>query len=48
MSALTLQSLTEGAAGAAAAPMALAGIILLSLVLLIRTPSGAAMERARR
>ncbi len=47
MSALTLQSLTEGAAAGAATPLTLAGLILLSLVLLIRTPSGAAMERAR-
>ncbi len=47
MVALSLKSLTEGAAVAAAAPLALAGLILLSLVLLIRTPSGAAMARAR-
>ncbi|HBK91952.1 MAG TPA: hypothetical protein DDZ68_09815 [Parvularcula sp.] len=42
------QSLTEGTAFAAAASPLLAGLLLLGLVLLIRTPSGAAMERARR
>jgi hypothetical protein len=48
MVALSQPSLIEGAALAAAASPLLAGLLLLSLVLLIRTPSGAAMERARR
>lgn len=48
MFVLTDQSLIEGAAVAAAAPSLLAGLLLLGLVLLIRTPLGAAMERVRR
>ncbi len=48
MTALIEHSLTQGPADAAAVLPALAGLLLLSLVLLIRTPSGAAMERARR
>lgn len=45
MLALFNLSLTEEPAAAAAG---LAGLVLISLVLLIRTPPGAAMERARR
>ncbi len=46
MNALIDQSLTDGAVYKAGL-VALAAIILLSRVLLIRTPPGAAMARAR-
>jgi asparagine N-glycosylation enzyme membrane subunit Stt3 len=42
-----IERVAEGAAGAAAVPFALAGLLLLSVVLLIRTPPGAAMARVR-
>jgi len=45
MLALLDQSLTQDPVAAAAG---LAGLVLISLVLLIRTPPGAAMERVRR
>lgn len=48
MIAFFMESNAEGAAAAAASPFALAGLLVLSLVLLIRTPWGAAMERVRR
>ncbi len=46
MNALIDQGLTDGAVYMTGL-VALAGLILLSLVLLIRTPPGAAMARAR-
>ena len=48
MAALVEKGLVEGLAVAVDSFALFVGLLLLGLVLLIRTPSGAAMERARR